>query len=364
VYCITDTDMGGAEQCVLYLATRIDRTIWRPVVVSLMPPGGLARSLEHHGVPVYSTDLRSKQAGRAIWRLARLFRRVRPALVHTFLFHANVAGRVAAWFAGVPRVVSSVRVAERRYAHHLRLENLTCRLADRILCVSGAVSGFMQRAAHLPASRLITIPNGVDIRRFDSATPAPRSLGGVPSDAVLAAFVGRLDFQKGADVLIQAVASIRDRCPRLHLWIVGQGSEERALRQLAVDLQVSDRCHFLGWQEDVAGLLRAADLFVLPSRWEGMANVILEAMAAGLPVVASHVEGTAELVQPGLTGTLVPPGDPDRLAGAIEALTNDAALRRRWGQLGKNALGHEWSIDAMVRAHEQTYQQVIAAASE
>src|SRR3989304_7478808 len=153
-YLTTELELGGAEKCLYQLVSRLDRAQWDPVVYALGLDGPLADLLSKQGVAVSSLDGKKRSLPRVLCSLAGELRRGRPAVLHTFLFHANVVGRLAAWAAGVPHVVSSIRVVERRFRHHLVLETLTCRLADRDLCVSAAVRQFTRTAAHVPASRL------------------------------------------------------------------------------------------------------------------------------------------------------------------------------------------------------------------
>jgi starch synthase (maltosyl-transferring) len=356
LFVITDLDVGGAEKFCVQLATGLDRSSWSPAVCCLSRPGAAAEPLAAAGVPVYSLDARSYwHAPATVLRLAWLMRQVRPAIVHTILFHANVVGRLAARLAGVRRVISSIRVAERRYAHHLVLENLTCRLAQRILCVSGAVARYVRRHAHLPAAHLAVVPNGVDADEVGAATPVDRATLGLPPDASVAAFVGRLDPQKGVDMLLRAAALAMSQLPQLHLVLAGAGPERDALVQLARQLGIQSRAHFLGLRSDVPSLLRAADLFVLSSRWEGMPNAVLEAMAAGLPVVATRTEGTTELVREGETGLLVDIDDCSGLARALVCVAADPSRRADWGSAARQLVRREYSVDRMIVRYEQLY---------
>jgi starch synthase (maltosyl-transferring) len=357
---ITDLDVGGAEKCCVQLASGLDRSRWRAEVCCLSKPGALGDRLAAAGVPVHSLHASGLwDAPRAIWQLSQLIHRVRPAIVHTFLFHANLVGRVAARLAAAPRVLCSVRVAERRFRYHLILENLTCRLSRKSVCVSDAVARFTQRRSHVPRSRLVVIPNGVEVPPSDVA-PAPiRSGFGLPHDSMVAIYVGRLDPQKGVDVLLHAIAIAREQTANLHLLVAGSGPESNSLVALAEELGIISHVHFLGWRDDVNALLRAADFFVMPSRWEGMPNAVLEAMAAGLPVIATPAEGSAELVRDGETGRLVPIDDADALAGALTELTRDATQRVAWGQHGQVIARTKFSIATMITRYEQLYESVM-----
>lgn len=356
---ITDLDVGGAEKCVTELALGLDRSRWQPAVCSLMPAGTLVRQLTSRGIPVHCLDVtRYRAAPVAILRLARLIHCTQPDLVHTFLFHANVVGRLASRLACVSRVVSSVRIAERRHRHHLVLENVTSRLAERITCVSQAVGRFTQLRSHVPAPRIVIIPNGVATDSICRASPLNHSALGLPSKAVVAICVARLDRQKGIDVLLKASVRVIESVPEFQLLLVGCGPEEASLQDLASRLGVSSHTRFLGLRDDVPALLRTADFFVLPSRWEGMPNAVLEAMAAGLPVVATSAEGSGELVRDGQTGRAVPIDDISSLASGIIELATDRDKRRRWGGTAQAIVRQEYSLTEMVLRYEQLYESL------
>ncbi len=365
LFVITDLDPGGAEKCLAELALGLDRSRWAPAVCCLLRPGVVAERLRAGGIPVHALGARSAwSAISSAARLVRLMRRARPVLVHTFLFHANVLGRLAACAAGVPHVVSSIRVAERRYGYHLVLENLTARLADRVVCVSDAVRQFMMRRAYLPRARLTVIPNGADPQRTCGVAPLDRSSIAVPHDAVLAVYAGRLDPQKGCDVLIEALALATCDVPRLHLALAGTGPQAGSLARLAEERGVAARTHFLGWCDDIPRLLAAADLFVLASRWEGMPNAVLEAMAAGLPVVATRAEGVPELVQEERTGLLVPVGDAAQLAAALRRAASDARARAEWGARARTRVAEHFSLDQMISRYDALYRAILVSGHE
>jgi glycosyltransferase involved in cell wall biosynthesis len=274
------------------------------------------------------------------------------------LFHSNVIGRLSACVAGTPRLVSSIRVAEKRYRYHLVLENLTCRLSDKVVCVSDAVSDFTRRHSHVPASQLVTIANGVD-SDWHGGIPINRTELGVPQDATVALYVGRLDKQKGVDTLLRALAIVQSSDPQLHVVLAGTGPDQQSLIELAGQLAVASRTHFLGWRADVSMLMRAADFFVMPSRWEGMPNALLEAMAGGLAVVATCAEGSVQLVRDGESGIVVPIDRPEELARAMLRLAGDAALRACYGRTGHEIAQREYSLAQMIDRYAQLYESLL-----
>jgi len=360
---ITDLDIGGAERALVALATGLDRRRWLPSVVALGGEGALAGPLREAGIAVECLDVDRRRPARAIGALVGTLRRARPRLVQSFLFHANVASKLAGPLAGRPWVVGGLRVAERRKRWHLALDRLTSRLSTGSVCVSEGVRRFSSEPGGIAADRLVVIPNGVDPAPFDRAGGVDRAALGVPAGAFLTLYVGRLDPQKGLGVLLDAASEVIEARPDWHLALAGDGPEREALRARPVaHPDRVRRIHWLGRRDDVPSLLKSADLLVLPSLWEGMPNVVLEAMAARRPVVASAVEGTEDLVEPGRTGWLVPPGDAGALASALRDAASDPGRLRRYGEAGRARVEAEFTPGRVVRAYERLWAGVLGLA--
>jgi glycosyltransferase involved in cell wall biosynthesis len=328
-FLITELDQGGAERALVQLVTGLSAEKWDRRVISLGPRGPLAAPLEAAGVPVDCLNIVSRRSPRSIWGatvgLSRILKQQQPDLLQTFLFHANLTGRFAARIAGVPRVVSGIRVAERRGRLRLNLDRWTDRLVDRHVCVSRSVAEFSIQESKLDPAKVVVIPNGVDVERFRNAIPADLARFGIPAEAEVLIAVGRLDAQKDPHLLLDGFEMARRSRPALHLLLVGHGRLESELKARVAAASLEDVIHFAGWQPDIAELMKASDVFALTSRWEGMPNVVLEAGAAGLPVVATRVEGVEEILDHGKTGTLIEPGDAFALADAIVSALADAS---------------------------------------
>ena len=362
---ITELDVGGAENALVSLVTRLDRRRWRPTVIALGPEGPLSAPIRAAGVTVECLGVDPRRPLRAVRRLAGALRRCRPALVQSFLFHANVATRLAVPLAGRPRpwILGGLRVAERRKRWHLMLDRLTSHLAAGSVCVSEGVRRFSRDVGGWPDDRLTVIPNAVDVAPFDRAAAAALSraalgLGGVPEGSFLSLYVGRLDGQKGLPVLLDAAARVVAARPTRdwHLALAGDGPDRAALTSLAASHPaLAGRVHWLGRRDDVPALLHACDLLVLPSLWEGMPNVVLEAMAARRAVVATRVEGTEDLVAPGRNGWLVPPADPAALADALLDAAADPDRLRRFGAAARARVEADFTPARMVAAYERLW---------
>jgi len=357
---ITGLDVGGAERALVALATGLDRRRWLPSVVALGGEGALAAPLRAAGIEVACLGVDPRRPVGAVRRLARAFRRSAPLLVQSFLFHANVAARLAGPMAGRPWVVGGLRVAERQRRWHLTLDRLTHRLTTGAVCVSEGVRRFSVEVGRLDPGRLVVIPNGVDPAPFDRAEAVDRASLGVPPGALLTLSVGRLDPQKGLAVLLEAAATVAAIRPDWHLALAGDGPDRDALIHRAEDFpSLAGRVHWLGRRDDVPGLLRAADLLVLPSLWEGMPNAVLEAMAARRAVVTSAVEGTEDLVIPGETGWLVPPGQAGPLAAGLLEAAADPDRRRRFGQAARARVEAGFTPRRVVEAYERLWAGVL-----
>ncbi|MGE5193698.1 MAG: glycosyltransferase [Deltaproteobacteria bacterium] len=359
-FCITDLDPGGAERALVALVTRLDRSRWEPAAFCLAKRGALADQLEAAGTPVVCLGAQHWMNLGTLFRLVREFRRFHPAILQTFLFHANLAGRIAGRLAGIRAIVSGIRVAEKRSRIPLWLDRWTNRLVTTNVCVSQAVADFSISHAGISPKKIVVIPNGVDVGKFSVARPADLSAFGIAPGSQLLLTIGRLDRQKGLHDLLEAAALVIPRHPQARFLLVGEGPERPAIERSIREKGLTDRVHLTGWRSDIPELLSAGYALVLSSLWEGMPNVILEAMAAGLPVAATRVEGVSELVHEGQTGLLVPPESPQALAAALESLLTDPLRAKAMGQAGRERVTAEFSWEKMAAAYNELYQSILA----
>lgn len=360
-FCITDLDPGGAERALVQLVTRLDRNEWEPAVYCLAGSGDLVAVLEDAGVPVTCFNARGVRDLSVLKKLTRELRAFRPQLLQTFLFHANLIGRLAGWRAGVPLIVSGIRVAEKRMRGHLLLDRVTNRLVNVNVCVSRAVADFSIERGGLSREKTIVIPNGVDYERFANAEPTDLNQFSIPADSFVFVSVGRLDPQKGLTCLLDATAQLKSAGrENTHLLLVGDGPQREELIAHAKELGIDNFVHFAGWRADVAEILRACHCLVLSSLWEGMANVVLEGMAAGIPVVATAVEGTAEQITDGVEGLLVAPNSVAALASAMETIIDETQFAQRLAKSAQAKVNKDFTWDAVTAAYEQLYRELLA----
>jgi glycosyltransferase involved in cell wall biosynthesis len=365
-FCITELDFGGAERSLVELAERLDRAQFEPLVYCLGPrpkgnPTSLADRLEQSGVLVHTFGAR--RTAQLPWIVRALERQMKldaPQIVQCFLFHANVLGPWAASRAKVPHVVTGIRVAERRRKWHLRLARVADRWVERHVCVSHGVKEFSQSVGRLPEAKLVVIPNGVDATRFSVANVGRPDDWGVPAGRRMMTFVGRLDEQKGLDWLVPLLPRLLAEVPDCDFVLVGAGPKRAALERLARELGLAERVHFLGFRADADQILAASELVLLPSRWEGMPNVLLEAMAAGKPVVATDVEGVTEVVGPAAAQQVVRPDHAEAFAAKVRAILKSSALAVELGAANRRRVEEFFRVQTMVAAYAALYRSLVA----
>lgn len=363
LYVIATLDAAGAERQMAQLCRRLDRKEFEPAVCCLTRGGPLEKPLRAAGVPVTVLHKRSRWDLGVINRLAAAIAEFQPSILHTWLPTANTIGRLAERRSPVPVVVVSERAADAWKGPVRRLtDRILARRTDRIVTNSEAVKRFLTRRIGLPEPLISVIRNGLDLAEYDAASerltaPIPPQEGTLTIGSA-----GRLEPQKGFLYLLTAMRTVRERMPQARLWIAGAGPEAPELGSRARQLGLADTVQFLGARDDVPALMRRFDLFVLPSLWEGLPNVALEAMAARRAVVATNVDGTPEAVVDGTTGLLIPPRDPAALAHAMISLLNDEPRRRRFGEAGRQRVEVEFGMERMVTQTEGLYRAALREA--
>lgn len=358
---ITELEPGGAERMLVELATRIDRKQYEPRVYSLAPRpderrASLVQRLAEAGIATEFLGVsRSTQCFSAIRALADHFRQRRIELVQSFLFHANVVAARAALAAGVPHFLTGIRVADPRWWRQW-IERLATTRADRFVCVSQSVAEFVRRRG-FASEKLAVIPNGVDIAKWRDATPADWGLLGVKPGRKVLLYVGRLDPQKGLDGFFGELARLLRDLPDHDFVLVGSGPLEASLQRRASASNVADRVHFLGWRDNVHNLMQASAILILPSRWEGMPNVVLEAMAAGKAVVATQSEGTVELLGLGALKQTVSVGDWSGLRERIVEIARDRACLDSLGRQNRER-AEQFSLARVADRYQRLYDSL------
>ena len=383
LHIIPTLDPHGAEKQLTLLATGLARERFDVHVCALTRGGPFAEPLQQAGIPVEVIGKRWKVDPLAYWRLKRHIRRLKPDLVHTWLFAANSYGRAAARACGVRRIVAAERCVDQwKLWHELAIDRRLARATDRIVANSRAVRDFYV-ARGLPAEKFVVIPNGVPpaeasdlLQRGGQAPFAPRTPQnpprrtadsraeflqelGLPPDVRLIGAVGRLWPQKRVKDLVWAIDQLRTMCPQAHLLVIGDGPQRAALERLRRLYEVEAGAHFLGNRTDVARFLPHFDAFWLASAYEGQSNALMEAMAAGVAVVASDIPANRELVTSGENGVLVPLNVRSEFARRTLMLLEDLALATKLAAAGRQRMLAEFSVERMVDRYAALYGELL-----
>lgn len=382
LHVIGNLDIGGAQEVVRSLAPALAEE-GVDVAVATMRDGPLRESLEEAGIPVTVVGARSRSLTadpRAMGELAGLGRSLaavvdrhastvvqthllrsidfvalalrrrpsRPQIAWTFhnarldLRSDQVPGQ--GWLLGPKRL--GYRTL---YRHGSRWAHL--------VAVSDDVAGAIRASIRPARGHLHTIPNGVTVARYVDASPSGlRAALGIPAGVCLVVCVAKMLEQKGHRFLVDAMATPPLRDTAMHVVLVGEGPLRDEIRGRARDFGLLDRLHFVGNRSDVPALLAEADAFVLPSMWEGLPMALLEAMAAGLPIVATSVAGTRQVIDDGRHGLLVAPGDAGALATALDRVVRQADLRRRLGDAARAHVNTAFSVQVQARRHADLYR--------
>lgn len=367
LYVTGTLELGGYETLVRNWCERLHGNGFTCSVACILGKRGpYVKDLEQMGVPVHDAD---QAAGHFIWRLARVVRKENAELVHS----------QCAW--SLPQQIMGARLGnqtpfllsvQNTYRFGTRWQTLRrvwglrplLRYVPAIVGISAAVSQHAVRWLGVDPAKVRTIHSGIPTDRFLPAGPDRETLRrqlGLDPAGMLVVCVASLTPQKGHETLLQAAAELRHRRPAMQYLLVGSGPLLASLEQLAQQLGIADRVRFFGPRRDVAQILAASDIFALASNWEGFGLVVAEAGSTGLPVVASAVGGIPEIVEDGKTGLLVPPGNPQALAAALERLAARPEEARALGAAGRARIIEQFDIQLCADRHAALYRSVLPA---
>lgn len=359
---IPQLEVGGAETQLVRLALGLDANAFEPEVAVFYPGGALEPALRQAGIRVHHIRRTTRLGHESIVDLARLLRRERHAVLHSFLRPANWRARIAARLASTPVVIASARSVETEISlPHVVLDRLLARWTDAIIVNASAIRDSLVKRERLRPDLFRVIENGLDVASFadlPNAAAARLSLGFRP-DEPLVVCVGNLQPEKNHEDFLRMAALIHREDPQVSFVLVGAGDRGEDLRALSSRLGLNDALVFAGFREDVRPYLAACDVFLNTSRREGCCNAILEAMAARRPVVAYRVGGNPELVMNGETGTLVEFGDVAALATAVKRYLEEPGLRDRHGDAGYHRAERSYGTKVMARRTSELYVELL-----
>ncbi len=356
--------IGGTERQVLNLIRGLDTSRFAVEVACLKRFGLLLPEVEATGVPITEYKTTSLYNHVAFWNQMRFVNHLRKReveIVHAYGFHSNVFAIPPARLARAGAVVASIRdTGDHLTPMQRRVEKLFCRMADCVVTNAEAVRKRLTNEGYAP-EKIVVIHNGIELTRYAknlTGVALHRELG-ISTNTPLVAVFARLNELKGIEYFLKAVASLIQRFKNVKFLIVGDGASRAELEKYAQTLGLAEHVVFLGFRLDVPALLSEISVSVLPTLSEGLSNSLLEAMAAGVPVVATSVGGNPEIVDGGQTGLLVPPRDSEALALAIAQLLDQPQLGKRFGLAGKERVSKRFALDRMTRATERLYEGLI-----
>jgi len=369
LYLIDSLGPGGAEHLLAASLPFLRRAGVEPSVVVLQEQQGnpVARRIEAQGIPVRELGIRRLRQRGAYRAVRRAIVAAAPEVVHTQLEFAHVLGILAARRLGLPTVATLHTLDEppprSRLALHFRLMAWALRRARRVMAVSEITRRHYLQRARLRPERVATVYNGIDPTGFQQGPEeraAVRAVLGVDPAAPVLVTVAVQREPKGIQHMLAALPEVIAAFPEVRYLLVGDGPHRSALEEQAARLGLSDRVIFTGARDDVARLLAAADLFILPSLTEALPTVVAEAMAAGLPVVATTVGGIPEMVRPGDAALLVPPADPEALAEAVGRLLANPRQAAAMGLAGRRLVAERFDIRTQAGALADDYRALAA----
>ncbi len=365
LFMIDSLAADGAQTAMLNLIEGLASRGYKQAVIALnsVVAGRSRSALSGLGVPLHVIGRRAFVLGWGMLAALQIIRRMRPDIAMTWLFVSDNFGRVAARIAGVPVVVSSVRAVNTgKSAFQLAMDRLTAPLADKITANSQSAIAFARQHEGVRESQAVHIRNGTrvlpevgDVQRINA-----RRILNVGSRAITVGSVARMFPVKGHRILLQGFASFASTHPSARLLLAGDGPERPSLERAAAALNIADRVSFLGICDDVHGVLAALDVFVHASYSEGMPNSVMEAMAAGLPVIATQIGGTGDLIEDGVHGWLVPPGNPESIARALEEVFADRSESRRRAAAAASRMRTEFSLETMTQRYDELFRSLLA----
>ena len=349
---------GGSERVACDLAMRLDRSRVRSSVCALDVGGPLAAELEAAGIAAHVTGRRPGRDARLIGTLYRLFRREQVDVVQTHHLTQLIYGALGARLAGATLVhveheTFSLRSARAR--RRLRALSFFC---DRVVAVGEAIRDFLVGEVRIARPRVALIRNGIDLARYRPGRRDFRRRIGLPVTERWIGQIARLEEEKDQATLLRAFASVRARHADTRLVLVGDGSLRASLEELARSLGVEAAVSFLGARSDVADLLPELDVFVLSSIREGLPLALLEAMACGVPVVATAIGNVPRVVRDGVNGDLVPPADERALAAAVGRTLDSPDRASALGAAARAWVAQEYGLDATVRRYQELYDEL------
>lgn len=363
VHVVYALRMGGTERGIVKLVNGLDSQRIQSAIVSCVEPDALKMQVSP-SVAVHAFRRRAGQDLRFVVDLTLLLRRLRPTVVHTHAWGTLAEGYVASRLAGVPAIVHGEHGTMDLRPRNVRLQRMLWQRCRRVLAVSNELADRMSSAVGFPRSGIDVLPNGVDtavFRKCEADRRRVRAELGLTAHAFVFGTVGRLVEVKNHKGLIEAFAAALPRMPGAFCVIVGEGLLRAELERLIAAHGIGHAVRLVGQRSDIDRVLRALDVFVLPSHSEGMANTLLEAMATELPVVCTAVGAAPEIVRDQVTGMLVPAADSSALEAALLEMAGNQTARVAMGVAGRRRVENHYALSTMIERYAALYESLSVA---
>jgi glycosyltransferase involved in cell wall biosynthesis len=360
LHIIWSLEKGGAERFLVSLVKHFDQTRFNSIVCCLNWKGEWAKELEDNGIKVIALNKKGKFDISVIFKLISVIKQYDISIVNTHLWAADTLGRLAAIIASVPVIISNVQNVDIwKQPWHRFIDKLLSYKTIKFIAVSQAVKQFLIGTESIPEDKIEVIYNGIDISMdHRPSTIDLKQQFGIRVDDIVLTVVGRLVEQKGHKYLFEALSMLNGKYS-LKLLVVGEGPLRNSLQSMVNSLQLNDKIKFLGQRNDIAQILEISDCLVLSSLYEGLPVCVLEAMAAGKPVIATKVGGIPELVKDGKTGFIVEPKNSEVLLQAIDKLTNLPDIGKEMGARGREIANNNFSIISIAKHTKELFLELL-----
>jgi len=360
MHLITGLEVGGAETVLSRVLPRM-HSDFENVVVGILP-GKTEEKLKRAKIHTYVLLPRKKSIWQAIWRFKKIVEKEKPDILITYLIHADLFGRIFGKLFGIKKIVCSKRGMIFKHKFLAFLDRLTSFLVQKYLCVSRPIAEELINKLFVSPKKVEVVPNGVILKDFQFQIDVEKKRGdlGLKKEEFVMVYVANLNERKNHKVLISAFKKLINKYPSLVLLLVGkdQGTKVQIEKQIKSLKIPKGKIRILGYREDVIEILKISDLFVFPSLSEGMPNAVLEAMAAGLPIVASDILPNRELIKNKKNGLLFPPKSVSKLVQCVEQLIKNPDLRKKYAQNALNIVKENFTIEKTVKKFEKIYREL------
>ena len=361
LHLITSLEVGGAQHGLLLGLPRFDPERYEHIICSLMIRIPMAEQFRESGIEVHALGLKRRTDLSVVLRLRRLMKKVKPDVLHTYLLHANVLGRIVGRLVGIPVIIGSERTIGQAGPWGRLATKLSNPLTDVVEVNSELGAKAIEIDLGVPPRKIEIVRSGVDLKKFEPSAHREtiRSEIGLKEDQHLVLYVGRLRPVKGIEYGLRAFAAAQSQLHSIHMALAGEGEQLDHLKKIVRELNISNHVTFLGVRNDLPDLLSAADSVLMPSLKEGFPRTAIEAMASGKPIIATDVGGTSEAIIDGETGILVPAQNIEVMTSALLKLVNDKNLRSKLGEAGRQRSKNNYSANNYATRLDQLYRQLL-----